>query len=82
MRALDKFTKIMKELERYLGTTYRNICQLDITTNTPANFPNPEMPTIITDTGVERPKTDVDMTHLENRSIEKDIRQKPRKKDF
>ena len=53
----------MKELERYLGTTYSDSCQPAIMTETAANLPDPEMPTI-TALGTERPKTDVEMTYL------------------
>ena len=51
-------------------------------TETPATLPNPEIPTIIPDTSVERLKTDVEMTYLENNSIDETIQYKPRKKDF
>ena len=49
-------------------------------TETTANFPNPDMPTI-TELGTKRPKTDVEMTYLENKNIDEAIRQKLRKKD-
>ena len=39
------------------------------------------MPTIIPDTGVERPKTDEEMVYLENKNIEEAIHKKLRKKD-
>ena len=39
------------------------------------------MPTIIPDTGTERPKTDVEMAHHKNKSIDKSFCQKLRKKD-
>ena len=55
-RASGKFTRKMKELDRYIGATYSEICQTAIMTETTATFPNPEMPTII-DLGTERPKT-------------------------
>ena len=51
----------MKDLERYLGTTYSNRCQPSIMNETPATFPDPEIPKIIPDTAPERPKSDVDM---------------------
>ena len=60
-RASDKFSRTMKELERYLGTTYSDSCQIDIMTETAATFPDPEMPTI-TDLGIESSKTDGEMT--------------------
>ena len=72
----------MKELERYLGETYIDSCKPSIMTETPATLPNPEIPTIIPDTGVERLKTDVEMTYLENNSIDETIQYKLRKKDF
>ena len=46
-RASEKLARTMKELERYLGAIYSNICHPDIMTNTPSTFPNPEIPTII-----------------------------------
>ena len=49
-------------------------------TGTPATFPDPEMPKIIPDTGDKRPKMDVDVTYLENKSINEAIHQKLRKK--
>ena len=49
-------------------------------TETAANFPDPEMPTI-TDLGIERPKTDWEMTYLKKNNIDEAIRQKLRKKD-
>ena len=61
-RAFEKFSKKMKELERYLGTTYSDICQPAIMTETPATFPDPDMPTI-TDLGIENPKTYGEMTY-------------------
>ena len=47
---------------------------------TVANFPDPEMPTI-TDLGIERPKTDGEMTYLEKKNIDEATRQNLRKKD-
>ena len=49
-------------------------------TETAANFPNPEMPTI-TELGTERPKKDGEMTYLEKKNIDESIRQNLRKKD-
>ena len=72
----------MKDLERYLGATNSDRYQPAIMTKTPATFPFPDIPTIITDTGTERPKTDVDMTYLEKKSVDKAIRQKLRKEDL
>ena len=59
-RASDKFSRTMKELDRYLGTTYNESCQPAIMPETAANFPDPEMPNI-TDLGIERPKKDGEM---------------------
>ena len=70
----------MKELERYLGTTYSDSFQPAITTETADNFPDPEMPTI-TELGTNRPKTDGDMTYLDKKNIDEAILQKLRKKD-
>ena len=49
-------------------------------TETEATFPYPEMHTI-TDLGIERLKTDVEMTYLERKSIDEAIHQNLRKKD-
>ena len=70
----------MKELERYLGTTYSDIYQPAIMTETAAKLPDPEMPTI-TVLGIKRPKTDGEMTYLEERNIDEAICQKLKKKD-
>ena len=70
----------MKELEQYLGTTYSDSCQTAIMTETAANFPDQEMPTI-TELGNESPKTDGEMTYLEKKNVNEAIRQKLRKKD-
>ena len=80
-RASDKFYSMMKDMEQYLGDNYSDICQPAIMTKTPANFSEPEIPTIIPETGVEFPKTDMEMTYLKNKTIDKYIRQKPKKKD-
>ena len=53
----------MKELERYLGSTYINSFQPDIMTETPATFPSLYMPTI-PDLVIWRPKIDAEMTYL------------------
>ena len=76
MRALYKLAKMMKELERYLGTTYGNRCYTAIMTETPATFPDLEMLTIMTDTGAESPKTDVETTYPEKKNIDEAIRKK------
>ena len=52
----------MKYMECYLGENYIDSYQPDIMTETQATFPEPEIPTIIPDTGVKRPKTDTEMT--------------------
>ena len=49
-------------------------------TETAANFPEPDMPTI-TELGTERPKTDGEMAYLKKKNIDEAIRQKLRKKD-
>ena len=56
-RVSDKSAITIKELELYLGTTYSEICQPAIMTETVANFPDQEIPTI-TDLGIELPKTE------------------------
>ena len=68
-RASNKFARTMKELGRYLSTTYSDSCQLAIMTETAANSPDPYMPTI-TELGTERPKTDGEMTYLEKNNID------------
>ena len=47
-------------------------------TDTTENFTNQEMPTIIIDMALKRPKTDLDMTYIEKKSIDEDIRQELR----
>ena len=59
-----KFSGMMKDLDRYLGETYTNSFQPVIINETPYTLPDPYIPTIIHDTGVKHPKTDVDMTYL------------------
>ena len=54
----------MKEMEQYLGATYRNICQPLIMTETPETLPNLEIPTIIPDMGVEHSKTDIETSNI------------------
>ena len=65
-RASDKFARTMKELDRNLGTTYSDSCQLVIMNETAANFTKLDMPTS-TELGTERPKTDGEMTYLEKK---------------
>ena len=50
MRAAENSTRMMKDLESYLGSTYSNICQPSIMTKTPETSPEPDMPTITPDT--------------------------------
>ena len=45
-RVPDKFSQIIKEMEQYLGTTYSDIFQPAIMTETLAALPDPEMPNI------------------------------------
>ena len=70
----------MKELEQYLGTTYSDSCQPAIMTETAANLPDPDMPTI-TELGTECPRTDLEITYLNKNNIDEAIRQKLGKKD-
>ena len=65
-----KFDRIMKDLERYLGATYRYSCQLASMADIPVTFSNPETTKITPDTGVKRPKIDVDTTYLKKKNIE------------
>ena len=81
MRALSKFSGKMKEPEHYLGVTYSNSCQPAIMTNTLATFPDPYIPKIVPDTGAKRPKTDMEITYLKKKTIDRAIRQKLRNKD-
>ena len=71
----------MKELERYIGSTYSDSCQPAIVTETSATFPDPQIPTI-TDLGTECPKKDGETTYLEKNNIDEAIRQNLRKKDL
>ena len=48
---------------------------------TPATFHDLYTPKIIPDMGIERPKTDADMTHLKKNSIYEATRQKLMNKD-
>ena len=57
-RYLEKFARKMKEMEWYIGETYSGSCKPYIMTKTLETFPNPEMPTIIPDTGTKRPNMD------------------------
>ena len=50
-RALNKFTRNMKELKRYLRETYSNSYQPKIMTETPSTFPEPDIAKIIPDKG-------------------------------
>ena len=43
-------------------------------TKTQETFPGPDMPTIIPDTGIERPKTDKETTYIKKKNIEEAIR--------
>ena len=79
-RASEIVSITMKELDKYLGTTYSDIYQPDITTETAATLPNPEMPTI-TDLGIKSPKKYGKINYLEKNNIDEAIRQKLRKKD-
>ena len=81
MRSLDIFSRTMKELERYLGSTYSNICQMAIITETTETSPNPEMPTITPDTGAKHPNADKEMTYPEKKNIDEAIHKKLSKKD-
>ena len=68
-------------MDTYLGATYINNCQQSIMNKTPETFPDPDMPTTICDTGVERPKTEADMTYLGKNNIDETTHQKLSKKD-
>ena len=77
---MDKLASTTKGLGRYLGATYSDIFQPSIMTKTPETFPDPEMKSIVPDTGIEHPKTDAEMTYLKNKNIDKAIRHKMKKK--
>ena len=51
-------------MDRYIGANYSNICQPSIMTETLEKSPDLEIPTIITDTGVESPNMDAEITYL------------------
>ena len=57
-RSWDKFSRMMKDPDQYLGETYINSCQIAIMNETQETTPYPEMLKIIPDTGVKRTKTD------------------------
>ena len=76
------FVRTINEPERYLGVTYKNICQPAIINETPETPPNPDMPTITPHTGVKYPKTDAEMTYFKKKNIENATYQKLRKKDL
>ena len=59
----------MKELERHIEENCSDVCQPSIVAEAPATLPDPEIPTIIPDTGVKNTKTDVYMTYLKKKSI-------------
>ena len=80
LRASKKFSGTMKELEWYLGATYIDIWQPAIMNKTPDTFPNPDILTIIPDSGIERHKKDTYMNYLEKKNIDKSMWQKLRKK--
>ena len=61
------------EVEWYLGATYSCSCQTDIMTKTPETFPELYIPTIISETGIKRPKTDTEMTYFEKKIIDKAV---------
>ena len=54
----------MKYLVRYFEETYSDSCKPDIINETPATFPDPDMPTVIPDTGVVSPKIYMEMIYL------------------
>ena len=70
-----------KELEKYLGATYINSYQTAIMTETLSTLPNQEIPAIIPDTGVDRPRTDKKMKPPKKKNIDKSICQKRRNID-
>ena len=61
---MDKFARKMKYLDWYLEETYNDSCKPDIINETPATFPDPDMPTVIPDTGVVSPKIYMEMIYL------------------
>ena len=79
-RVSETVASKIKHLEHYFGATYSNICKKAIVTKTMDTFLNPDIPTIIPDTGVKCPNTDVEMTYLKKKNIDEDICHKTRKK--
>ena len=71
----------MKDLDHYPGETYGDSCQLYIMKKTSKTFPNLEIPKIIPDMGSGYTNTYGEMNYLKKRNIDKDTRQKLRKKD-
>ena len=70
----------MKELGQYLGATYSNICQPEITTKKPDTSHKQCIPNIMTDNGAKHPKNDAKMTHIEKKNTNEAIHQKLRNK--
>ena len=71
----------MNDLDWYLEVTYINIRQPSIMTKTPENLTDPDIPTIIPETGSEHPKTDGEIKYIKKKNIDEAIRQKIRNKD-
>ena len=76
------FARTMKDLEQYLGENCSDIYQSAIMNAKLATLLDVEIPTIIPDTGVKCPKTDVDMTYPKNKSIDEAIHKKLNNKDI
>ena len=65
-RALDKFDRRIKDLERYLGETYIDRRQPAIMAKTMATFFYQEIPKVTTDTSAKSLKMDAEITYLKN----------------
>ena len=59
----------MKELEKYLGTTYSDSCHPAIMTETAATFHEPEMPSINV-LVIVSPKKYAEVTYLKKKNID------------
>ena len=70
LRASYTFYRMMKELERYFGANYSNRYQPAMMNEPPETFHEPDIPTTIPETVIERPKTDAEMNYLEKKNID------------
>ena len=75
LRNSYKLARTMKDMERYLGAIYIDRFQTAIMAEKLGTLPEPDMSTVILDTGFRHLKTDKETTYLENNKIDKTIHQ-------